>query len=144
MSNPAKVNFYLLKNGQSSEQYLFVCRLCEKIFAQKLKAYIHTDTEEQAQYLDDLLWSYRAESFLPHSMITTELDEDVNIIIGYADKYQQKFDVLINLSQDIPDFHAEFSRIVEIIPSDENAKALGRVRWKHYKDADYELEAHDV
>jgi len=144
MTTAAKVNFYLLKKGQSSEQYLFACRLCEKILTQKLKTYIHTDTQEQAQYLDDLLWSYRPESFLPHSMITTELDEDVNIIIGYADNYQQESDILINLSQEIPAFHANFSRIVEIIPADEDAKALGRMRWKHYKDAAYELETHDV
>ncbi|MBN4053617.1 DNA polymerase III subunit chi [Haliea sp. AH-315-K21] len=144
MSKMPKVNFYLLKHGQSSEQYTFACRLCEKILSQKLKAYIHTDTQEQAQYLDDLLWSYRPESFLPHCVIGTDLDEDVSIIIGYADKYQKKFDVLINLSQDIPDFHTSFSRIVEIIPADEEAKALGRVRWKHYKDASYELETHDA
>lgn len=140
----SKVNFYLLKNGQSSEQYVFACRLCEKILSQNLKAYIHTDTQEQAQYLDDLLWSYRPESFLPHCMIDTDLDEDVSIVIGYADKFQEKSDVLINLSQGIPDFHANFSRIVEIIPSDEEAKTQGRLRWKQYKDAGNEIETHDA
>ncbi len=139
----SKVNFYLLKQGQASEQYVFACRLCEKILSQNLKAYIHTDTEEQAQYLDDLLWSYRPESFLPHCVIDTDVDEDVKLIIGYAEKYQKNFDVLINLSQDIPAFHTEFSRIVEIIPAEENAKALGRLRWKKYKDSGLELETHE-
>ena len=140
----SKVNFYLLKNGQSSEQYVFACRLCEKILSQKLKAYIHTDTQEQAQYLDDLLWSYRPESFLPHCLIDTETDEEVSIVIGYADKFLEKSDVLINLSQDIPDFHASFSRIVEIIAADDESKAQGRLRWKQYKDAGYELETHEA
>lgn len=139
-----KVNFYLLKQGESTEQYVFACRLCEKILSQKLKAYIHTDTQEQANYLDDLLWSYRPESFLPHCVIDTELDEEVSIVIGYADKYQQGFDVLINLSQSIPEFHAEFPRIVEIIPASEEAKTQGRVRWKQYKEADCDLDTHDV
>ncbi len=139
----SKVNFYLLKQGQSSEQYVFACRLCEKILSQKLQAYIHTDTKEQAHYLDDLLWSYRPESFLPHCVIDTEFDEDVSVVIGYADKYQKDFDVLINLSQNIPDFHSNYSRIVEIIPASEKGKALGRVRWKQYRDAEYELETHD-
>ncbi len=119
----SKVNFYLLKQGESTEQYIFACRLCEKILSQKLKACIYTDTQEQADYLDDLLWSYRPESFLPHCVFDTELDEDVSIIIGYADKYQQGFDVLINLSQSIPEFHGEFPRIVEIIPDTEEGKA---------------------
>ncbi|MFL2840436.1 MAG: DNA polymerase III subunit chi [Pseudohongiellaceae bacterium] len=140
----SKVTFYLLKDGQSSEQYMFACRLCEKILSQKLKTYIHTDTKEQAEYLDDLLWSYQPESFLPHCIIDTNLDEDVSIVIGYADKYQKEFDVLINLSQEFPNFHTSFSRIVEIIPADEEAKALGRIRWKHYKVADYDLETHDA
>jgi len=139
-----KVNFYLLKQGQSTEQYVLACRLCEKILSQNLKAYIHTDSEEQANYLDDLLWSYRPESFLPHCVIDTELDEDVSIVLGYAEKYQQGFDVLINLSQGIPTFHAEFSRIVEIIPDSEDDKAKGRERWKYYKEAAYDLDTHDV
>lgn len=137
-----KVNFYLLQQGESTEQYVFACRLCEKILSQNLKAYIHTDTQEQADYLDDLLWSYRPESFLPHCVIDIELDEEVSIVIGYADKYQQGFDVLINLSQSIPEFHAEFPRIVEIIPASEEGKAQGRVRWKQYKEAAYELDTH--
>ncbi len=140
----SKVNFYLLKQGESTEQYVFACRLCEKILSQKLKAFIYTDTQEQADYLDDLLWSYRPESFLPHCVIGTDLDEDVSIIIGYADKYQKGFDVLINLSQNIPEFHNEFNRIVEIIPATEDAKAQGRLRWKQYKDAANELDTHDV
>lgn len=140
----SKINFYLLNDGQSTEQYVFACRLCEKILSQKLKTYIHTDTQEQAQYLDDLLWSYRPESFLPHCMVDIELDEDVSIVIGYADKFLEKSDVLINLSQDIPEFHTNFSRIVEIIPSDDEAKAQGRLRWKLYKDAGNEIEAHNT
>lgn len=140
----SKVNFYLLKQGQSTEQYIFACRLCEKILSQNLKAYIHTDTEEQANYLDDLLWSYRPESFLPHCVIDTELDEDVSIVIGYAEKYQHGFDVLINLSQSIPEFHADFPRIVEIISASEDDKTKGRERWKQYKEAGHDLDTHNV
>lgn len=140
----SKVNFYLLKNGQTSEQYFFACRLCEKILSQKLKAYIHTDTQEQARYIDDLLWSYRPESFLPHCLIDTNLDKDVSIVIGYADKFLEESDVLINLSQSVPDFHGSYSRIVEIIPSGEEGKLAGRLRWKKYKDASYELEMREA
>ncbi len=77
-------------------------------------------------------------------MIDTELDEEVSIVIGYAEKYQQGFDVLINLSQGIPKFHAEFSRIVEIIPAIEEDKAKGRERWKQYKEEKCDLLTHDV
>tara|TARA_R110000824_G_scaffold7892_6_gene35895 strand:- start:5606 stop:6031 length:426 start_codon:yes stop_codon:yes gene_type:complete len=140
----SKVNFYLLGQDQPTAQHVFACRLCEKILSQKLKAYIHTDTEEQAQYMDDLLWSYRPESFLPHCLVDTEVDEDVSIVIGYADKYLQGFDVLINLSQEIPVFHSEFERIVEIINASETDKAQGRERWRYYKEAGHELEKHEA
>lgn len=139
-----KANFYLLSQEQPAEQHVFACRLCEKILSQNLNAYIHTDTEEQAQYMDDLLWSYRPESFLPHCLVGTETDEEVSIVIGYADKYQQGFDVLINLSREVPDFHSEFKRIVEIISAAEAAKALGRERWKYYKEAGYEVQKHEA
>ncbi len=140
----SKVNFYLLKQEQTADQYLFACRLCEKILSQKLKIYFHTDTEEQAQYLDDLLWSFRPDSFLPHCLIDTDIDEEVSVVIGSGENFLDKFDVLINLSENFPSFSKQYDRVVEIICSNESSKALGRQRWLDYKNAGFELEKHDL
>ncbi len=140
----SKVSFYLLKQGQAKERYLFACRLCEKISAQKMKIYLHTDTHEQATYLDDLLWSFRPDSFLPHCLLETDIDEEVSIRIGHGENFQQDFDVLINLGEQVPAFYRHFDRVAEIISTDETEKALGRQRWSQYKEAGVELETHQA
>ncbi len=140
----SKVSFYLLKQGQAAERYIFACRLCEKISSQNLKIYLHTDTREQAQYLDDLLWSFRPDSFLPHSLLDTEIDEDVIILIGHGEQYQQECDVLVNLSDSVPPFYQHFERVAEIISNDEQEKDQGRQRWKAYKEAGVEIETHQA
>jgi DNA polymerase-3 subunit chi len=138
----SKVSFYLLKQGQRADRYVFACRLCEKISAQNLKIYLHTDTQEQAEYLDDLLWSFRPDSFLPHSLQNIEIDEEVSILIGYGEHFQQAFDVLVNLSDSVPPFYQHFERVVEIISNDEQEKIQGRKRWVAYKEAGIEPESH--
>ena len=139
-----KASFYLLSQDKPLDQYLFACRLCEKILSQKLQAYIHMQTEKLAHYMDDLLWSYRPESFLPHCLIDADIDEEARIIIGYADNYQDKADVLINFGQVLPPDPENFQRIVEIISSEESSRALGRQRWQAYKEAGFDLEKHEV
>lgn len=140
----SKVSFYLLKQGQAAERYLFACRLCEKISAQKLKIYLHTDTYEQATYLDDLLWSFRPDSFLPHCLLGADIDEEVSIRIGHGENFQKNFDVLINLSEQVPAFYGQFDRVAEIISTDETEKAQGRQRWSQYKEDGVELETHQA
>lgn len=138
----ARISFYLLKQDQAAERFLFACRLCEKILSQDLKIYIHTSTAEQARYLDDLLWSFKPESFVPHCLVDTDIDEDISVLIGYDDRYLESYDVLINLTESVPDFYAKYPRVVEIITAEESEKTQGRERWKVYKEAGHELESH--
>jgi DNA polymerase-3 subunit chi len=144
----SKVSFYLLKQGQAAERYVFACRLCEKISAQKMKIYLHTDTPEQASYLDDLLWSFRPDTFLPHCLLDTEIDEKVSILIGHGESGHENpekdFDVLVNLSETVPTFYRQFDRVAEIISADETEKAQGRQRWSQYKEDGVELETHQA
>lgn len=140
----SKVSFYLLKQDQAVERYVFACRLCEKVFAQGLKVYIHTDTAEQAQYMDDLLWSFRPDSFLPHALIDTEIDEDVTIVIGHGEQHQPGYDVLINLGEEVPSFFSEYPRVAEIVTAADEEKQRGRQRWSSYKEAGAELESHQA
>lgn len=140
------VTFYIIRESQPADRHYFACRLVEKIHGRQRRIYIHTGDSAQADEIDDLLWSYRPESFLPHMIAGSEIedDEEVPIIIGYEDTCSGPRDVLINLSDTIPPFHGEFERIAEIVRADEDAKALSREHWKFYRDQGYDVEKYET
>ena len=141
-----KVDFYTLRQSQENDRLFFACRLVEKAFNLGHRIYLHTDSAQSAEELDDLLWSFRPESFLPHALVGFEADEDddIPILIGYAGHYDGPRDLLINLSRELPPFHGEFQRISEIVINDEQAKQISRQHWKQYQEAGCELQHHDL
>lgn len=143
-----QVDFYLIQHPDDQGRMYFACRLCEKAMSQGMKIYIHTDTEQAAQEMDDLLWSFKPESFIPHAIIgideELDADEEIPVFIGCGQSCDAKATLLINLSTQIPDFHADFERIAEIVPNAETAKSDLRERWNTYKEKGYELKHHEL
>lgn len=135
-----KINFYIIKQTQQAELLFFVCRLTEKIYSQGHKIYIHTESSEMAETLDDLLWSFRPESFLPHEIMNSNDEDTPPIIIGFGNEHIGEKDVLINLATEVPVFHGDFQRIAEIVRNEESCKQLGREHWSFYKSKNYSLE----
>ncbi len=135
-----KVDFYQLPADSQDERQLFACRLAEKAFRQGLDVYLHTGNQQQAEAMDELLWSFRSHSFLPHGLMT----EPQAINIGFGNDPGGHHQLLINLSNTIPDFFSRFERVSEIIVDQEQLKVAGRQNYKFYKDRGYALSFHDM
>lgn len=143
------VSFYILQEAGHDARLAFCCRLVETIQGRGHSIYIHAADEAMAQELDELLWSFRPESFIPHMIVGTDVEEeDVPVLIGYQpdldEAYSGAYQVLLNLHPEVPAFYAQFSRIAEIISADESCKASGREHWQFYKSKACELQAHEV
>jgi DNA polymerase-3 subunit chi len=63
------IDFYILSAQEPLQRLDFACRLVEKAYRSRCKVYIHFDTEAQAKTFDELLWNYRDNSFIPHSLM---------------------------------------------------------------------------
>ena len=121
---------------------LFTCRLIEKAYRRSHQIYIHTTSKDQSEELDDLLWSFRADRFIPHSLQTNT--EDAPIRIGHDHEPEEHQDFLINLSGTVPDFFSRFERVAEIVPLGKENRESARTNYKFYKDRGYELNYHDM
>ncbi len=142
----SQVDFYLIQQSDDQGRMYFACRLCEKAISQGLKIYIHAGSEQAAQEMGGLLWTYKPESFIPHAIIgldeELDSDEEIPVFIGFGQACDSRATVLINLSEEIPGFHADFERIAEIVPNSETAKANLREHWNTYKEKGFELKHH--
>ncbi len=139
-----KIDFYLIPEPNDKERLAFACRLIEKIYKQQRRIYIHVENQVTAHYIDELLWTYREDSFLPHNLYGEGPDPAPPIQIGYDSLPTKHRDILINLSATVPEFYNQFSRILELISSDPAATELGRERYKFYRTQSINITTHKL
>jgi DNA polymerase-3 subunit chi len=141
-----RVDFYVLDSSELAAQKNFACRLTEKAWHRGHSVYIHTDNEQQAEELDELLWSFRPNSFVPHALLNADFAHagEAKIEIGYGEDAGDHHEVLINLSSELPSFFARFERISEVVVQDEQVLNGTRKRFKYYRERGYPLKSHKV
>ncbi|MCD6039525.1 MAG: holC [Gammaproteobacteria bacterium] len=140
----SKIDFYLIPSPSENERFTFACRLIEKAYKKQHRIYIHTENKEAAHHLDELLWTHREESFLPHDLYGEGSEPIPPIQIGYHIAPEKHRDILINLSSTVPEFYKQFSRILELIARDATAQAAGRERYKLYRAEGHEIITHQL
>jgi DNA polymerase-3 subunit chi len=106
--------------------------------------YMYTETEDTAKKLDDLLWTFRDISFVPHEIYNGTENNEVPITIGFGNHFPNHSQVMINLDYKIPEFAEKFSRIIEIVENNEKNKEIARQRYRQYKESEYELYNHNI
>ncbi|MEA2080825.1 MAG: DNA polymerase III subunit chi, partial [Pseudomonadota bacterium] len=63
-----QVDFYLLQDDSAQNRISFACRLADKAYRLGNRVFIHTESAEQSRRLDDLLWTFQQNSFVPHAI----------------------------------------------------------------------------
>jgi DNA polymerase-3 subunit chi len=136
-----KVDFYILQSGSLEHT---ACKLIEKAFVQGHRIYVHAESKDQQTKIDNLLWTFRAASFIPHQLYQSDASCDSPVQLGTHDSPNVDSDVLINLAAEIPLFFSRFQRVAELVASDEQAVTLGRRHYQFYRDRGYSLNTHKI
>jgi DNA polymerase-3 subunit chi len=141
-----RIDFYILEGNAPADGRLVACRVAEKAWLAGHKVYIHAADEREAERLDELLWTFRQGSFVPHQRLAAGVPADAltPIHIGWGTEPEVHDEVLINLAAEVPLFFSRFERVAEIVPADDSAKQHGRTRYKFYRDRGYPLETHTL
>ena len=139
-----QVDFYILPATEPEAQLNFVCRLTEKALRKGHQIYIQAQNEAQAKALDQLLWEFRPDSFIPHLLVGDDNVEGVPVAIGHTDDCAHHHDVMINLCSHVPDHFSRFERVAEIIFQQESLLKAKRDDWRFYKERGYALNRHDM
>jgi len=144
-----QVDFYLISNRVTDAKFKLASRLSNKLQRMQQRALVITNDPDQTDKLDALMWSFSDASFLAHDKLNADSTASTAMLIGdhgsvSAQVLEQEFDVLINLSNDVPLFNHHFNRIAEIVEQDDSAKAAARSRYKRYKSEGFKLKTHDI
>lgn len=139
-----RVDFYISTIDKHDNELVTACRLADKAYKQGNRIYIHTNDKQQAEQVDDLLWTFRDGSFIPHCMDKDTDADDHPVVIGHGDSPSEVRDVLINLSADVPTFFSRFERVAEVVNGKAELREASRERFRFYKERGYELNTHEI
>jgi len=138
----SRVDFYILPENSGRDR--FACSIANKAWQSGNNVYIHTNSKQTAISLDDLLWTFQDISFIPHALADQSETPDTPVIIGWQAQAPDNFNVMINLTADIPAIAGRFARIVEIVAGSEEERAVARNRYRNYRDSGHEIHNHDI
>ena len=136
------VGFYVVQTSDSGQRLRVAARLADKAFQRGHRIFINATDEAQASELNELLWSFRPASFLPHGLHGQKHSE--TIAIGWGQEPNNHNDLLINLQLEIPSFFSRFARVAEVVTQEPDSLAALRKSWTFYKERGYQLEKHDL
>ncbi len=150
-----QIDFYILATDSNDSWLRFACRITAKARQQKLQVYLHSETEADATRLDGLLWTFSQGSFIPHRLVRKDSDvpfeepvligrDDLVAELPAATAVSQRWDLMINLTTQVPDFFSRYDRIVEVIDANPARRENGRERFRFYRDRGYELKTHNI
>ncbi len=143
-----QVDFYVLKGQAPQDRWRYACRLTEKAYLRGLKVAILGSDANEVRMLDELLWTFADQSFVPHTVAGANADADaatpVRLMSDLPPGDALATDVLVNLSAQMPTEPGRFGRICEIVDAEPERRQLGRDRFKAYRDLQLTLRTHDV
>jgi DNA polymerase-3 subunit chi len=142
-----RADFYMIagKPAFVAQPLLLVCKLAEKAVQSGQPCLIFCETAEQADFLDDLLWEFDEDAFIPHQIVGMEEDEDMDdtpVLIVPPGVEAGMRALVINLRNALPP--AGYQRVLEIVPADQAAREPARQRWLQYKQLGFELKRNEM
>lgn len=137
-----RIDFYVLPGQEPNGRLSLACRLAEKAYGLGHRVYLHAASPEQARQLDDLLWTFRQGSFVPHTLCPPAEGDASPVLIGSDATPPPAAQVLINLSDTVPAFFERYERVAELVDQQPSVLAKSRERFRFYRDRGYEPVSH--
>ena len=139
-----RADFYLIaKPRYRDDPLLLVCELARKAHDANSPTLILARDAEQAEAIDDALWSFDPDAYIPHQIVGHDEDEDeAPVLIASPETDAPGRALIINLRDEAVVLPCD--RVLEVVPADASAREPQRERWREYKARGFELNKHDM
>ncbi|GAB3781812.1 DNA polymerase III subunit chi [Dyella agri] len=138
-----RADFYLIDKPRFREQpLLLVCELTKRAFASQQPTLILARDHAQAEELDELLWAFDEDAFIPHQLAGDDDDADTAVLIVPPGIDTPDRPLVINLRENCHDGRCE--RVLEVVAADPAERDGSRLRWREYQRRGFELHKNDM
>lgn len=139
-----RADFYLIvKDRFKTEPLRLVCELARKAYDANLWTLVLARDAAQAEELDELLWAFDEDAYIPHQVAGTDNEDELTpVLIATPEVDAPLRPLVINLRDGA--VTGNFERVLEVVPVDESARGPLRERWTQYKARGLEVNKHDM
>ena len=139
-----RADFYLIAKPRFlTEPLKLVCELARKAYDSNQPTLILARDQAQAEELDDLLWSFDPDAYIPHQIAgSDEDDEETPVLLATPESDTPSRPLVINRRDAA--WEGACQRVLEVVPADPSAREPLRERWKQYKAMGLELNKYDM
>jgi len=124
----------------------YACILTADLYRQNKKILLATEDQDHAQLIDEWLWQFDAERFVPHNLPGEGPHYGTPVEINWeASKLRRQ--CFINVCKQVPTYHKDIKVITEwhdFVPADDAGKAAARERYKQLKQLGFELSTNQI
>ena len=131
-----RIEFYVLSSTGLSERRRAACQLAQKAWRAGLPVFLRGSDAAECSELDELLWHFKRESFIPHSLYHEQ--PEAPVVIGLDEQPRQPQGVLINLSDSLSPHIERFSRVIEIVNQEPERLAACRENFRIYRQRGFD------
>jgi DNA polymerase-3 subunit chi len=131
-----RIEFYVLSSALPTERLRAACQLAMKAWRAGLPVFLRGSNAAQCAELDELLWRFKAESFVPHNL--HQDDALAPVVIGLNEEPASTQGVLINLGSTLSPQVERFSRVIEIVNQEPDLLTACRENFRSYRQRGYD------
>ncbi|RJG10305.1 DNA polymerase III subunit chi [Pseudomonas cavernicola] len=131
-----RVEFYVLSSTSSADRLRAACQLASKAWRHGMPVFLRCADEAQCAEVDELLWRFKAETFVPHSLYRD--DPLAPVVLGLNDEPAAQQGLLINLDPSLSPFIERFSRVIEIVNQEPEQLHSSRENFRTYRQRGYD------
>ena len=140
---PCRVDFYVSTSAQSEERLTLACRVVEKAYKSGQSVYLYCQNPEQMSEMDQRLWTFSQSSFVPHAL-KQDRDELTPVTLGCDSPTTDFGSIVVSLAEAPVRAFTDFSRVAEIVGTEEHERQSARERYKFYRESGVEPSTHKV
>ena len=137
-----RIDFYRLSGGDPLQA---ACLVAGKAYQAGYRVRIYAEDEGHLADLDNRLWTFRQNAFVPHARrerLDPERPEPVVLSNQCADA--EGTEVLVCVSPPPAECLGRFPRVAEFVPADPDQRQAARTRYARYRDQGFDLRIHDI
>lgn len=140
----SRADFYQLKSNDPASRYPLLCRLLEKCLGVRQQVYIICRDEAEALHLNQYIWAFKPDSFIPH--ICAHEEAQAIVVLGHtstpAAAQPHHHEICINLSQALAP--EKFDRIIELVVQETEMLQTARDHYAKYNELGRTMQYHKL
>lgn len=136
--------FHILAGSGRDARLLHAARLAEKAWQDGDRVALFCDDPETAEALDEALWAFRPEAFLPHERLGySDQRPQAPVAVLECEPALANWDTLIIVAASLPATANGFERLALIASNDPDSLERARAQYRQLREQGTPPQVHD-